>query len=295
MLFLVELQPLLVASFPTVVGPEPQFGLLADLRFEQADVSLRGSKLLHFLGLEGDDFDVRRVVASAGAADAQVEQGCVHLAGDVFGAREECCLVVEEVRPVVHGFPLRALICDETDDFALSLASVGEYLAEGLLHGNARSTELRAHVEEEVVHLFVLQRMVNLCTFPRLTKPEGEGCHPLPVAVVTQIAEGELLARLFQLPDHLVHARKHDAPSHLRLRHGLHLQRLEYVVAKEVVETVLHLPALLLALFGETICHLSPDQATAVADNVVDKGEKYVIGNRVDHAERETREEAENG
>jgi hypothetical protein len=62
-----------------------------------------------------------------------------------------------------------------------------------------------------------------------------------------------------------------------------------------VVETVLHLPALLLALFGETICHLSPDQATAVADNVADKGEKYVIGNRVDHAERETREEAENG
>ena len=193
----------------------------------------------------------------------------------------------EETAPLVHGFPLGTLVGDEPDDLATALATQGEEVAQGLLHGDATAAKTGAHAEEEVVHVAVAQGMVDLGSVEVGLQVEGEGGHPLPVAEVTEVDEGVVVVVCAHALLQTVEAYPLDATAHLALGEGLHLHGLHQIVAEEVVEPSLGGESLGLALAGEALGQLAADKGAAVAQQMVDEGVEQQVAQGVVEAERE--------
>lgn len=108
----------------------------------------------------GDDVEV--VVATLGSAHAAVHHEGIDLAGDVLGSDEDGGVVVEERHEVVDAVPLGLLVADEADDIVLVFFAQLENAAEGFLHLNVHATILTAQVEEELVHHFIVDMVIDL-------------------------------------------------------------------------------------------------------------------------------------
>ena len=165
---------------------------------------------------------------------------------------EKCGFVVQEVNPVVKGLSLGLLVGDEAYGQVLTIAFGSEYVSQGFLHGDALATEFLALLQEVLVHLLVVQGVVDLCPVPRFAEPQGEGGHPFPVSIVPQVGKTELFAFAQQGFLHLIDTHKLYTSFHFVCRHGLEFQRLYNVVAEEVIEAAFYQMSFLIALLRET-------------------------------------------
>ena len=106
--------------------------------------------------------DRSHIVTPFGTGNLYIEDGGIDLFANLFRTDEEGSGVVKEVGPVVHGFPLGALVGNEGHEFLFVVAACGENVAQGFLHGHASASELGAQAQDETVDDTVFERMVNL-------------------------------------------------------------------------------------------------------------------------------------
>ena len=144
------------------MGPEPQFGALADLLFQQLCIAVRDVIIGMLLCGRGYGNDRSHIVTPFGTGNLYIEDGGIDLLANLFRTDKEGGGVVKEVGPVVHGFPLGALVGNEGHEFLSLVAACGENVAQGFLHGHASASELGTQTKDEAVDDTVFERMVNL-------------------------------------------------------------------------------------------------------------------------------------
>lgn len=162
LLLFLSAEPLFFGATPAFVCPQPHLGVCLDVFFEQLEVSV-GQDVLGYGGwmvFHGDDVEV--VVATLGSAHATVHHEGIDLAGDVLGSDEDGGIVVEERHEMVDAVPLGLLVADEADNIVLVFFAQLENAAESLFHLNVHATILTAQVEEELVHHFIVDVVIDL-------------------------------------------------------------------------------------------------------------------------------------
>lgn len=92
---------LLIIAFPSVVGPEPQFGTFLDVVLEQTHVTLRNRKIIKILGLFKHQQELAAVISAAFAGDVHIPDMGIKFSGNTFGSGKDRCLAVEELGPVM--------------------------------------------------------------------------------------------------------------------------------------------------------------------------------------------------
>ena len=274
------------------MGPQPQLGPLAYLLFQHLGIAVGEGKLWFGRCVPTHRDNLAIIVPAARACDVDIEDHSTQPSCQTLRAYEERGVVIEESRPVVHGFPLRALVGNEAYHQAVPLASQGDDAPQRLLHRDVHSAKAGTHLQEEVVCLRVAQRVIDLCSLHPIVHPQGEGGKPLPVAIMSQIGVGHLNAATLHLVLQLIQTHESYTAMHLLGAHRQFLDNLRHIVAQRVIESSHYLPTLADGLLREAVGQLSSHQPPPVPHHIIYHHEHH-IREEVVHPKRQPRKYAQ--
>ena len=243
--------------------PEIEGRCPTDALLQQTEVDVGNLIVRHRLWGAGDEPEGGLIVAATGTLYVEIEDGVTCLASQSLGTRQHGRVVVQKLAPVVDIVPEGHLIRDIADHHGTPFLTVLDDAPQRLCHRDAHSPLTFAQLQRQAIELLVLQHVVDLGTLCLGRHPEGQRCHPFPVAVVTQI-DGTRLSAI----DHFVNdfrPLEHHPPPQLGLAHREQFDGFHQVVAEPMVESLLQPVTLCIVLLGETISQMLADEGHTIA------------------------------